>query len=101
MVGDCRRKSEKGFVLIVACMALTLLLGFAALGIDIGRMYVIKSELQAFTDAAALSAALALDGSSTGPERARDAAVRLAAGPNAMRGDMGTQPITQIHTSFA
>ena len=52
------RRPRNGFVLIVTCVALTILLAFAALGIDIARMYVIKSELQAFTDAAALSAAI-------------------------------------------
>ena len=43
-----------------------LLMAFAMLSIDIGRMIMIKSELQAFTDAAAMNAALQLDGSSQG-----------------------------------
>ncbi len=58
-----------GFVLIVTCIAMTLVLGFAALGVDLGRMYVIQSELQAFTDAAALSAATGI-----GRHRCRDRA---------------------------
>ena len=49
------QRSDKGFVLIVTCIALTILMALAVLGIDIGRMRVIKSELQAFTDAAALN----------------------------------------------
>lgn len=73
----------------------------AGLGIDIGRMYLIKSELQAFADAAALSAALRLDGTDQGIEGARQAAAELAAGPNAMMWDMGTRPITEIVTTFA
>jgi uncharacterized membrane protein len=73
----------------------------AGLGIDLGRMYLIKSELQAFADAAALSAALRLDGTDQGIEGARQAPAELAAGPNAMRWDMGTRPITEITTSFA
>ena len=48
---------QRGFVLIATSIALTILLALAALGIDIGRMYVIRAELQSFTDAAALSAA--------------------------------------------
>ena len=51
-------------MLIVTCIAMTVLLGFAALGVDLGRMYVIQTELQAFTDAAAVSAAMELDGTS-------------------------------------
>ena len=78
-----------------------ILLAVAGLAIDIGRMYVIKSELQAFADAAALSAALRLDGTPGGLEEARRAARELAAGPNAMKWDMGTRPITEIAVSFA
>src|SRR5712691_9034010 len=56
------RPSKKGFVLVVTCIALAILLGMAGLAVDAGRLYVVKSELQAFADAAALSAALELDG---------------------------------------
>lgn len=80
---------------------MTLLLGLAGLGIDIGRMYVIRAELQSFTDAAALSAALELNGTPAGLANARSGAGRLANGPHAMRWDMGTQPITNITTSFS
>jgi uncharacterized membrane protein len=80
---------------------MTLLLGLAGLAIDIGRMYVIRAELQSFTDAAALSAALELNGTDSGIARARTGAGRLANGPHAMRWDMGTQPITNIVTSFS
>ena len=94
-------RSQKGFVLIVTCIVLAILMAFAGLGVDIGRMYVIKSELQAFADAAALNAAMQLDGTEQGLERARTAAAQLAAGPNAMKWDMGTQPIAEITASFA
>ena len=80
---------------------MTLLLGLAGLGIDIGRMYVIRAELQSFTDAAALSAALELNGTDSGLAHARTGAGRLANGPHAMRWDMGTQTITNVTTSFA
>lgn len=73
----------------------------AGLGIDLGRMYLIKSELQAFADAAALNAALRLDGTDQGLRGAREAPAELATGPNAMMWDMGTRPITEITTSFA
>jgi Flp pilus assembly protein TadG len=94
-------QSQKGFVLIVTSIAMTLLLGLAGLGIDIGRMYVIRAELQSFTDAAALSAAIELNGTDAGLARARTGASRFANGPHAMRWDMGTQPITNIATSFS
>lgn len=80
---------------------MTFLVALAGLAIDIGRMYVIRAELQSFTDAAALTAALELDGSESGLERARSGATRLATGPHAMRWDMGTQAISHITTSFS
>src|SRR6202022_4041839 len=99
----CRSRSsgsDKGFVLIVTCIVLAILLGLAGLGIDIGRMYVIQSELQAFSDAAALNAALELDGTEHGIERARQAASKLATGPHAMKWDLGSQTIHDITVSF-
>jgi uncharacterized membrane protein len=96
-----KSRSKKGFVLIVTSVALTILLAFAALGIDIARMYVIKSELEAFTDAAALSAAMQLDGGGDEILRARDAAAQLASGPHAMKWDMGTKAIAVIEETFA
>ena len=87
-------------MLIVTCIVLAILMALAGLGIDIGRMYVIQSELQAFSDAAALNAALQLDGSERGNARARQAASALAAGPHAMKWDLGTQPINDIIVSF-
>ena len=80
---------------------MTLLLGVAVLAIDIGRMYVIRADLQSFTDAAALSAAMELNGTEAGLALARAGAGRLASGPHAMLWDMGTQPITNIVTSFS
>jgi uncharacterized membrane protein len=98
-VSYCR--SERGFVLIVTSIALVILMAVAGAGIDLGRMYLIKNELQAFADAAALTAALRLDGTDQGIEGARKAPAELAAGPNAMMWDMGTRPITEIVSSFA
>ena len=92
---------QRGFVLIATSIALTILLALAALGIDIGRMYVIRAELQSFTDAAALSAAIELDGTDSGLTNARTGAGRLATGRHAMQWDLGTRPITNIVTSFA
>ena len=94
-------RNRHGFVLIVTSIALTLLVGLAGLSIDIGRMYVIRAELQSFTDAAALAAAPELDAGSDALARARADAVQLAEGPHAMRWDMGTQPITHVDVSLS
>lgn len=68
-----RRKSERGFVLITmtaAAIAIFLAVGMA---VDIGRMFIVKNETQNFCDAAALAAALSLDGTSTGITNAQNA----------------------------
>ena len=96
-----RASTTKGFILVATSIALAILLALAALGIDVARMYVIKSELQAFADSAALSAALQLDGTSHSIAQARAAAEKLATGPHAMKWDMGTQPIAAVELRFA
>lgn len=95
------RRPRNGFVLIATCIALIILMALAGLAVDIGRMHVIKSELQAFTDAAALSAAICLDGTDSGLVRARQSATELTTGPSAMKWDMGTQPVTDFKYDFA
>jgi Flp pilus assembly protein TadG len=96
-----RSRAQAGFVLIATSIALTILLALAALGIDLGRMYVIRAELQSFTDAAALSAAMELNRTEAGLTNARTGAARLATGSHAMRWDLGTQPIDNVVTSFS
>jgi uncharacterized membrane protein len=95
------RQSQEGFVLIATSIALTILLALAALGVDIGRMYVVRAELQSFTDAAALTAAIELDNTESGFANARTGAGQLATGPHAMRWNLGTQQITDFTTSFS
>jgi hypothetical protein len=53
------------------------LLGIAALAIDVGRLYALRSEMQNAVDAAALAAAAELDAGSNARERARAAARHL------------------------
>jgi hypothetical protein len=58
------RIGNRGQVLLVFVAALLALLGFAALGIDVGYMYTVRHELQRSTDAGALAGASAFfDGS--------------------------------------
>lgn len=52
---------HKGAVLLLVTFSLVVLFGLAALVLDIGRLYIIKTQLQNAADAAALRSALALD----------------------------------------
>jgi|GEM_PF-296215 len=69
---------RKGFVLVAFTLGLLLILGCVGLAYDIGRMYIVKNESQAFCDSAALSAAWMLDGSTEGIDKARTAALATA-----------------------
>ena len=50
-------KSQKGVSAIVVALLLLVLLGFAALGIDVGYMFVARNQLQNIADAGALAGA--------------------------------------------
>jgi hypothetical protein len=52
-------KGRRGAVIALVAVAGTVLLGFAALTIDLGHLYVARAELQRAADAAALAAATA------------------------------------------
>jgi Flp pilus assembly protein TadG len=51
------RHNQRGAVAIIVGVTLAVLIGFAGLALDLGRLYVNKSELQNAADACALAAA--------------------------------------------
>lgn len=51
------KRRQLGAVAIIVAITLPVLLGFAGLALDLGRLYVEKTELQDATDACALAAA--------------------------------------------
>jgi Flp pilus assembly protein TadG len=67
------RHRERGFVLITMAMAAVALFAVLGLAVDVGRMFITKNETQAYCDSAALAAALALDGTTTGITNAQAA----------------------------
>lgn len=50
-------KEERGSIVVIVALAMTALMGLAALAIDVGRMYVERQRLSVVADAAALSGA--------------------------------------------
>jgi hypothetical protein len=52
-----RRSSQQGAIIVMVALALVVMLGFLGLIVDLGRMFIIKTELQNATDACALAAA--------------------------------------------
>src|SRR5579862_166751 len=66
-------RRNSGYVLVALSLGLVFILGMAGLAVDIGRMYIVKSEAQSFVDSASFSAALQLDGTAAGITRAQTA----------------------------
>ena len=64
----------RGAILIMAALILVLLIGVAAFALDLGRLYVLNTEMQNAVDAAVLSAAAELDGEGGAIDRAKEAA---------------------------
>ncbi len=57
---DFTNNSEKGAVAAIVAICLVVLVGMAALAIDIGKIYTTKNELQNISDAAALAGTVEL-----------------------------------------
>jgi hypothetical protein len=66
-------RSQQGAVIVTACLFMFLLLGFMGIALDLGRAYLVKSELQSALDSCALSAAQELDGAPDAITRATSA----------------------------
>jgi Flp pilus assembly protein TadG len=67
-------RSQKGAVLVWFALSILALIGFAGITVDVGRMYVVRNEAQSFVDAAAMAAAVELNGTSAGITAATKAA---------------------------
>ncbi len=79
-------RSRSGNIAVILALLLTVLLGFAALTIDIGYARVIQAQLQNTSEAAAHAGTLDLDGTEEGLTAARATAVRVA-GQNRVAGE--------------
>lgn len=55
--GSTLRHAQRGAVAIITALSLVVLVGFVGLALDLGRLYVNKTELQNAADACALAAA--------------------------------------------
>jgi Flp pilus assembly protein TadG len=63
MLGIARcsaRVQRRGATLVLVCLLLTVLFGMVAFAFDVGRMYLVRAQLQTAVDAGALAAGLKL-----------------------------------------
>jgi Flp pilus assembly protein TadG len=65
-----KHHKEKGWVLLATVASMFVLLGMLGLAVDLGRVYIVKNEAQAYTDTMAIAAARNLDGKQSGIDAA-------------------------------
>jgi hypothetical protein len=91
-----RKHTSRGSVLIATAVSAVALVGMVGFSVDLGRLYIAKSEAQAFADSAALAAAAELDGTLAGITDARNA---VAA--NANKWNFNSRPFSTVTIEFA
>ena len=89
-------KNQRGFVLIAMSVSMLILLAVLGLAFDLGRIYIARNEAQIFTDAAALTAAMSLDGTAAGVTKAREAVARVP-----MRWQLGSKEFKGVIVEFS
>ena len=50
-----KRQHQRGGILLISAAVLTMVIGFAALALDLGKLYLVRQELQNAADAAAMA----------------------------------------------
>ncbi len=76
------KRKQKGAVAIVLGLSLVTLFAMGGVVLDLGHLYIAKSELQNAADAAALAGAQRLNETAAGVTNARDDAIAIAAQNN-------------------
>jgi len=71
------KRHQSGAYLVLVTILLVVLIGVGALALDLGRLFVLRSEMQNAADAAAIAAARELDGTGGARSRAELAAKNL------------------------
>jgi hypothetical protein len=90
------RTRQRGFVLIASAIAAVIVIGALGMAVDLGRMFVVKTETQNFVDSMALEAAAELDGTSAGILRAANVTTQ-----STQKYDLGQHPFQEVTTRFA
>ena len=89
-------RQKRGIVLLTFAVMVLAVVGICGLAIDLGQMYVAKSELQNYTDAAALAATMKLDGTTSGLNQAS-----LDALNNINTWKFGSAPVSNVTVEFS
>ena len=95
-------RNDDGFVLIATAVCLPVIVGMLGLTVDVGRLYIVKTELQSYADSAAIAAAYELNGTSQGITNAITVAQSGSNGGTSInRWNFGTQTLNTPQVAFA
>ncbi len=97
-----RKTGERGFSLMLIALSVFVMIGMLGLAIDMGRIFIYKSELQTFADNSAMGAIAKMDGSQSGIQGANSMALTGPGGAalaNKVNFDSAT--ISTVNTSYA
>lgn len=88
-------RDRSGTALVLTLIMLTVLIGFAALAVDVGMLYSARWDAQKAADAGALAAASAFGeyGGATGSDSARARAVRFATANKILHRSIGPERV--------
>jgi Flp pilus assembly protein TadG len=96
------KKGERGFSLLIIAITATVMIGMLGLAFDVGRMFIVRNELQTFVDASAVAACRQMDGTQAGIQLAHSTATSGPLGsttPNAINFDTGT--VSNVTDTYA
>jgi Flp pilus assembly protein TadG len=97
-----RKPGEQGFSLALLTVCLIVMLGMVGVTYDLGRMYIVKNELQTFVDASALAAVAKMDGTKTGIDGANATATAGPLGTSKPNGyDFDSKTISPVTATYA
>lgn len=97
-----RKRGERGFSLPLLAVCAFVLIGMTGLSFDVGRMFIAKSELQNFVDAAALAAVSQMDGTQAGIQAANATATHGPLASSAPNGfNFNSTTISDVTATYA
>jgi len=102
----CRLNNQNGLTTVVVAIAMVALIGFGALAVDLGYLYIVKGELQNAADSGALAGArvLYIDDATLGAQvnpSANQTALDLVSANYSEKSSVTVQSIERGHWSFA
>jgi hypothetical protein len=97
-----RQRKQRGFSLLLLALTTGVMLGCVGMAIDIGRLFIYRTELQTFADASALAAITKMDGTQSGVTGANGVATAGPLGTTVPNGyHFDTTVVSNITTGYS